>query len=275
MGSGRSLPQAELTMQLRPRRAAWVGLAVMLATASAALAKPKQDARPHIERATKAHHAGKFDESLVELQAAYAIDPQPDLLFAIGQVYTKLGRCSEANDAYKRYLATGASPKAAQVVQQAIEACKPRAATEPAPVPPTGTEPTPPPTAGAARSPSSPSPTPRPVSGHSPWYRDVVGDVLLVGGVASLTVGVLVYRGAVTDLDSAERAPTHDRYVDLVDGARSKRLVSVALIGGGVALAGAGVLRFVLHGRRSSSETRRVTLAPAPGGGFITWAGSF
>lgn len=250
-------------MQLRPRRAAWLGLAVLLVTSTAALAEPKEDARPHIERATKAHQAGKFDEALVELQAAYTIDPQPDLLFAIGQVYTKLGRCTEASDAYKRYLAAGANPKAAPVVQQAIEACKPSAGTEPAPAPTT------------AAAPPAPSPTPRPVSGHSPWYRDVVGDVLVVGGVVSLAAGIFVYRGAVTDLDSAEHAPTHDRYVDLVDGARSKRLVSVALIGGGVALAGAGVLRFVLHGRRSSSEVRRVTLAPVPGGGFVTWAGSF
>ena len=96
-----------------------------------------------------------------------------------------------------------------------------------------------------------------------------------MGGAVSLTFGALVYRGAVTDLDSAERAPTHDRYVDLVDGARGKRLVSVALVGGGVALVGAGVVRFVLHGRRSSSEGRRLALTPAPGGGFITWAGSF
>jgi tetratricopeptide (TPR) repeat protein len=295
-------------MTTTPNRVAGVCFALVLVASLAAAARPKPDARPHVERAMKAHRAGKFDEALTELQAAYAIEPKPELLFAIGQVYTKLGRCSEAGDAYKRFLATGSDPKAAQVVQQAMDACKPRAAASPPPAkppepppaaqPPPTTQP-PPATATTAQPPPAeppqlaqqpprpepvrrqppaaaprPLPPPSPSTPHrSPWYRDVLGDALVVTGAVSLVLGGVMYRSAVSDLDAAEGAPTHDRYVDLVDDARTKRLYSVVLVGGGVALVGAGVLRFVMRGPRT--ETRRVAIMPARGGGLVTWSRSF
>src|SRR5262245_48761600 len=108
---------------------ACLALALVLIAPRDADAGPKQDAKAHIERATKAHKAGDEEKALKELQAAYGLDPQPQLLYAIGQIYTKLGRCSEARDAYLRFLASGADTRTAQVVNQAIEACKTSAPT--------------------------------------------------------------------------------------------------------------------------------------------------
>ena len=288
---------------ITPHRAARIVFAVVFVASVVAAAGPKPDARMHVDRATKAHRAGKFEEALTELRAAYAIEPKPELLFAIGQVYTKLGRCSEAGDAYRRFLATGANPKSAPVIRQAIDSCKPRTATPPEPAPPPPTTPppaatpqpppepppgppqltqlTPAPPAEPVRAqpqrPAEPSPRPAPRQpsppGPSPWYRDVVGGALVVGGIVSIAAGTVVYRGAVTDLDEAEGSPSHDRYVDLVDGARTKRLYSVALFGGGLALVGAGALRFVMRSRRT--EVRRVAITPARGGGLVTWSRSF
>ena len=132
---------------------ACVALAVVLAAPGAAGAGPKQDARIHMDRGAKAYKAGQLDKALTELQAAHALDPQPQLLYAIGQIYTKLGRCSEASDAYLRFLASGTDPNTAQVVKQAIESCKSQGAS---------TEPAPP----AAEPPPAPAPTApaRPVS---------------------------------------------------------------------------------------------------------------
>ena len=270
--------------------------AIMLAAPGTADAGPKQNAKVHIDRATKAHKAGDLDTALVELQAAYAIDPQPQLLYAIGQIYTKLGRCSEASDAYLRYLSSGTDANTAQVVKQAIEACKGPAAAEP---PPTPKEPTPPtrPVVDDEQPPGQPAqgktakaapppkqvalnrelgsqPDPQPASGETkPWYRDIIGDALVLGGVTSLVLGTLAYRAAVTDLDNAEKAPSHDRYEELVDAAGTKRLVGVALWGGGAVLVTAGVLRFAL--RDKHTEVRRVGLSPARGGGLLTWTRSF
>jgi len=282
-----------------PNLIASAALAAVLAAPGAASADPKQEARAHVDRATKAHKAGQLEKALTELQAAYALDPQPQLLYALGQIYTKLGRCSEASDSYLRFLASGTDPKTAQVVKQALEACKAQGATEPAAPAPTPAaaatastrtpEETEDPLAGKSAAPApapaeaapskrvalgaEPPAEPTPAEGSRPWYRDVLGDVLVVGGAASLVLGGLAYRAAVTDLDTAETVSTHEKYVELVDGAQTKRLVGVALIGGGVVLVTAGVLRFMLHDRHT--EVRRVGMTPARGGGMVTWTRSF
>ena len=120
---------------------------------------------------------------------------------------------------------------------------------------------------------SEPPAAPPPSDSPRPWYRDVIGDVLVVGGVTSLVLGSLAYRAAVTDLDTAETVQTHEKYTELVEGAQTKRLVGVALIGGGVVLVTAGVLRFML--RDKHTEVRRVGMTPARGGGLVTWTRSF
>jgi tetratricopeptide (TPR) repeat protein len=268
---------------------ACTALAIGLAAPRIADAGPKQDARAHVERATKAHKAGDLEKALKELKAAYGLDPQPQLLYAIGQIHTKLGQCSEASDAYLRFLASGTDARTAQVVKQAIDACKPPEPPEPAedteepPLPPAKqpppmaakaeTEPPPPPKRVAASPDPEPAGPPPMSGGTKPWYRDVIGDVLVVGGVASLVLGGLAYRAAVTDLDTAETVTDHEAYDDLVEGARTKRIVGVALAGGGVVFVTAGVLRFML--RDNGTEVRRVGVAPARGGGLLTWTRSF
>ena len=272
---------------------ACAALAIGLAAPRLADAGPKQEARAHVERATKAHKAGDLEKALKELLAAYGLDPQPKLLYAIGQIHTKLGQCSDASEAYLRFLASGTDARTAKVVKQAIDACKPPAPpepvkdmeepppapakTEPPPPPPpkpvAKTEPPPPPKRVAAM-PAPEPPAPEPTSDQAkPWYRDVIGDVLVVGGVASLVLGGLAYRAALTDLDTAEGVENHDTYDELVDGARTKRLAGVALASGGVVFVTAGVLRFMLRDNRT--EVRRVGVAPARGGGLLTWTRSF
>ena len=95
--------------------------------------KEKEQAQKHISKATEAHQAGKFDVALTELQAAYAIDPQPDLLYAIGQVHVKLGKCDDAVASYEKFLATKPPADAANSAKEAINTCKAQAQ---APVPP-------------------------------------------------------------------------------------------------------------------------------------------
>src|SRR6185503_10681618 len=70
------------------------------------------------------HKAGKCDVALTELQAAYAIDPQPKLMYAIAQVYAKLDKCEEAIEHYEKFNAATKDKSKQAVVQQAIDACK-------------------------------------------------------------------------------------------------------------------------------------------------------
>jgi hypothetical protein len=85
--------------------------------------------------------------------------------------------------------------------------------------------------------------------------------------------GVFVYRAALSDLDRADDATDIERHAELVDSARSKRLVAAALTGGGLALIGAGVIRFIVHDRRT--EQRQFGVAPRQGGGVVTWTVGF
>jgi hypothetical protein len=125
----------------------WISIAVLAAGVQLAEAKPKggkgkkpqtkaQQIKAHMNRATRAHKAGKFDVALTEVQAAYDLDPLRKLLFAIAQVDAKLDRCDDAIDNYEKFLKSTKDKKKQSIVKQAIAACKTKvAAAEPAPTP--------------------------------------------------------------------------------------------------------------------------------------------
>lgn len=240
------------------RPLARVAIVTALALPAVAHAGPKEDAQAHITKAMEAHQKSDFATALSELEAAYAADPQPDLLYAIGQVYVKLDRCPDAISYYERYLATAPSLEAAGQAQEAMDACK---AKLPAATPPPA-------------EPLKPPPPPPPQRQASPWYKDTIGDALVGGGVAAVAVGVVFYVGARGELDDAESSMTLSDYQDHIDGARSKRLASVLLIGGGAALVAGGVVHYLMRGT-GSKETSAVSVMPTSGGGLITWGGDF
>ncbi|HVK82449.1 MAG TPA: hypothetical protein VM513_00010 [Kofleriaceae bacterium] len=228
-------------------------MVLAIALPAAAAAGPKEEAQAHIGKATEAHQKSDFATALKELEAAYALDPQPELLYAIGQVYLKLDRCPDAISYYERYLATAPTLEAAGQAQEAIDACKAKA-------------PPPPP-----EEPVVPPPPPPPST--SAWYKDPVGGALVGGGVIAAAVGVVFYLGAQSELDDAEQATLLPEYQDHVDSARSKRLVSVVLFGAGSAMVVGGIVRYMTRG--DSSEATRVGVVPTSGGGLITWTGGF
>jgi tetratricopeptide (TPR) repeat protein len=287
---------------------------IVLFVASAADAKPKPknkgELKAHMERAAKAHKDGNYDVALDELQAAYALDPQPKLLFAIAQVHVKLDNCDTAIDYYEKFLAAEKDKSKQSVVRQAIDACnkkldekseklektdgvfrqkkdgeppksigvdattetKVEVPVEPQPQP---VEPPPPP-------PPVERPEPRPVeppvavvttTESSPWYTDPIGDALVVAGVGATVGSLLMYRAAQSEVDKADNAASLELYKEHRDRAEQKQLYTVVLAGSGVALVAAGVLRFAL--RDGTREQRRVAIVPAAGGGLITWSGGF
>lgn len=115
-------------------RTALCALAIALPLTAAA--GPKEDASQHVANATAAHQQGQFDVALKELEAAYALDPKPELLFAIGQIQVKLGKCDVAITFYERFVAT--NPPAAEMAatNEAIASCKAQLAAAPPQPPP-------------------------------------------------------------------------------------------------------------------------------------------
>jgi hypothetical protein len=314
-----SSPPGSRAWSRPPLRCALLLTALVVAPALAVAGK-KEDAKAHIAKATKQHKEGHFEEARVELEAAYALDPRPDLLYALGQVHAKLGNCAEATTYFKRFVATQKDPQIAKVVDQAIAACTPAPApvTEPpaspsvseslpaadtpprdslppaTSPPPAGPPPaaTPPPSASPPPAAGPPRDKPAPVTRRpspfartraaptavvrQPWYKDKLGDALVLGGVMATVVGLVEYRSALSDLDAAENASsttTLERYHELVDNARGKRATSIVFVGAGGALIVAGIVRYVLRG--DATEARTVGVAPAHGGGVVTYEGSF
>jgi tetratricopeptide (TPR) repeat protein len=274
-------------------------LLIVLAAANAVDAKPRGKAavKAHMDRAAKAHKAGDYTLALDELQAAYAIDPQPKLLYAIAQVHAKLDDCAKAIEYYEQFIAATPDKNKQAVAQQAIDACKQRlaaepppepAAVEPAPEPEPEPPPAPPPVDEPHEPPAAGPPAreirafdePRPAppvavtaTTHSPWYSDPLGDALVIGGVGATVASIFMYRSAGSELDAAESATTLDAYADHRSGAERKQLYTVALAGGGIALVTAGVIRYAL--RDSRREAPAVAIVPGAGGGLITWSGGF
>jgi tetratricopeptide (TPR) repeat protein len=303
------------------RKLATLLIVVVTATTVDAKPKPKGNVKAHMDKAAKAHKAGKFDVALTELQAAYDLDPQPKLLFAIGQVYAKLDNCEAAIDHYEKFSAATKEKGKQAVAKQAIDACKQKLAEKPdkadkpdkgdsvfrakkppdgelptaqpeqvetAPPPPVETKPIEEPKPEPAREikafedppPPAKSAAPVPVvttttvSGRKPWYRDALGDALVITGVGATIGSFFTYRAAQSELDAAENESTSlEQYDEHRSSAERNRLYTIVLAGGGIALVTAGVLRYTL--RSNGRETRGVAIVPSGGGGLITWSGGF
>lgn len=78
-------------------------LALVLAV-DTAWAKTPTEFEQHEAEATRLYKEGKFDESIVELQAAHRINPLSWLLINIGRCHLKANRPNEAQDAYNQAL---------------------------------------------------------------------------------------------------------------------------------------------------------------------------
>ncbi len=264
-----------------------LAIAATLLIASHAGAVPRNTVKAHIDKATKAHKEGKFDVALDELKAAYALDPKPDLLFAIAQVYVKLDKCAEAITYYEQFLAATKDAQAKQVVTQAIETCKSKldASAPPVVAEPPKVEPEPPkvepePTPDV-KPVADPEPTPTPFAAvrstpakRSPWYKDPLGDALVAGGVVAGVVALVVGGAAQRESDKAVTASSEITYRDQLDSSESKEKLSLVLgVTAGVLVTG-GIVRYVTRSRKQES-TRVVGITPTRDGGLVTVLGRF
>jgi tetratricopeptide (TPR) repeat protein len=104
-------------------------LAALAVGAAPALANPAPDPRKaaaaHFERGQTLYNLGKLDEAIVELEAAYQLDPDPVYLFNLAQAHRLRGNLPRAIFYYRRYLALSPdAPNRAEVTDRiaALEA---------------------------------------------------------------------------------------------------------------------------------------------------------
>ena len=241
-------------------------LATVLALGGSALADAKKDAKVHLDKAAAHHKAGRYDEARKELEIAYTLDPQPALLYAIGQVHVMQGQCPQAITFYQRFLDSNPGEAQAAKAREAIETCKKLQA----PVNKPDEKPIEKPIE------QKPIVIEKPVTVVTttrPWYTDVVGDVLVVAGVGAGVASLLFYRGAISDRDEADRVMSYDTYDDLLAKANTKQTYSVVFAASAGVLIAGGIVSYVVRDRRV--ETRQVALVPTTDGGMVTWSGRF
>ena len=90
-------------------------------------------ARAHYELAGKAAGRGDYRTAAAELDAAYAVEPHPELLFVRAEVRRRLGECKTALILYREFIASAPSEAAtrqadegASICEQSIAAAEPR-----------------------------------------------------------------------------------------------------------------------------------------------------
>jgi tetratricopeptide (TPR) repeat protein len=246
-------------------------------------------AKTYVDAGLAAQSSGDFDTAVTLYTKAYELVPHPVLLFNIAQVHRLAKRDDEAVKFYRKFLATEPTGPEARLAREHLAAIEKRKAAEEREAGEsreadeareadddsearevTTTRKARTARAGAEISESSVPPR-RPT--RSPWYRDLLGDALLAGGVVSFALAGVKYAGALSALDVAQGASARSTYGEFLEAAHSERLTAVVYAGIGVALVGGAVLRYRLRG--GGAAARRVAITPAPAGGFVTLTRSF
>ena len=231
----------------------------------------RPDARTHYDRGLKLYQRHAYDDAIAELRAGLAIDPQPEILYALGQAERRRGHCDRAVEYYQSCLALVKDPAAIAAVKVQIERCNVQqgdtkeeaelpgpdpfapSAPQPARTPPSARVPAPPqpPPAPALQAPAPvPPATPTavaPAPRRHRWQRDALGLSLVGVGVAAAATGGALFGVAESRLDAA--ADSYQMYAD-ARSAPTLRAVGI----GGLALGGVlvviGVVRLAIVGAR-------------------------
>lgn len=235
---------------------------VKTAAAPAPAQTPQARAAELFSKGAEAYRRGDLQQAVTSLREAYALDPQPVLLYNLGRAYEDLGDIDSAVATFSRYLE--ADPNAADrgAIEQRLETLKrqhdERLALERQ--------------RDAERARADAEKAERVRREHDAaqvHHSRSVGPYIVGGiGVAGLATGVVFGLVAKSKHDAAATpSTTQQDAIDQQDTAKTFATIStVSLIAGGL-LAAAGVTWWLLDNRASSkqgtvSRTFRVGLAP-------------
>jgi tetratricopeptide (TPR) repeat protein len=231
--------------------------------------KLEKQARKHAKAGRDLLRQGKLDAAIDELQVAYGLSPEPELLFSLGEAYEQKQEVPQALYYYRAYRdadAEGAKKHGVDAIIAELEGQAPP--TEPPPDPPDPPPPPPDP---------DPDPEPAPVVTTTVVHRGgggggkrIVG--LVLGGVGLVVAGgggyyAYVANARESDISAlfANGGTWSDEYARLYDEGRTARTRSIILLGAGGAAVVAGAVLYYL-GVRDGAATQ-IEVAPATGGG--------
>jgi tetratricopeptide (TPR) repeat protein len=226
-------------------------------------AKDQKKAADLFKKSVDAYRKGDFQTTVDLLTQAYALDPQPVLLYNLARAQEGLGNTDAAIDAYEKFLSQ--EPKAADrgAIEQRLTTLRrqrdERIAAQKAREADQNRPNNPPPKATPAQPHQEPPP-------DEPT-RSVLPIVLGGVGVALIGVGAVSGIMAKSGESDANAEPKQDRAIEQRDSAQSLATVStVTFIAGGVLLA-AGFGWFVLdtQSKKTGSQSGSPRIAFGPG----------
>jgi tetratricopeptide (TPR) repeat protein len=251
---------------------AWMIVAALAASAGAQPKQPdagaQEKARAHYQEARELHERGEYQRAAAAYLQAFAVFPDPELLFNVGQVYRLAGDAQLAAAYYRRYLELDPTGRAAPEARRHLEALDAAVAAGSAastPDTPPAARPT---TTAAARADAAPGDDDE----RRRWMR--LGG-LAAGGVGVVLLGVGAWYGVEARSISAELSVvdrwTAERLARFDDGERAEARAIGFSIAGGALLVGGGVLYWL--GRRSQPGGIEVGAAIGPTGEVAVAAG--
>jgi hypothetical protein len=243
-----------------------ISLLALILVAVAALPARADDAsvQPLVDEARALYERADLAGALAKFEEAYAKDPRPDIAFAMARIHFDRGDCKKALPLYTKFLESKPGPKSTQLATQKIAECQRLITT----LDPDGGSGDKPPVDGGADEPTPPVTDEPPVAidpdppveptyqrVRQPWYTDILGDVLVVGGLVAGGVGTYFWRAALADADDANAdGVTLEEYRSLHDRAEERQTYALVAGGSAVALVVAGVLRYALADRYENVE---------------------
>lgn len=199
-------------------RFAGVFVALVLVASPADARELKKEAQLRLDAGLREYDAGHYDLAIKEFEAAYGIDPDPDLLLAWAQAERRAGKCAAAIPRYRRYLESKPGTEGVALATSGIDLC-----------------------AGSMPKPEQPPAQCAPIVEHAlPWYQNPIGGAIVLG-VAGIGVGTGFLIAASGNRDVADSAQTSDQFESLLDRATTQRRIGVTILLFGAALIGGGV----------------------------------
>ncbi len=234
-----------------------------LTTASTAAAEgtgaPTAEARAQagdlFGKSATAYRAGDFKQAAELLERAYALDPQPVLLYNLARAREGLGELDAAITTYERFLAEDPTTRDRGAIEQRLVTLKRQRDEREALLR----------ERAAAQQKSERAPE-RPVD--EPRKRTVFPYVVAGAGVVGLGVGAVLGLSAVSANGDAKDEPVQQRAVDQRDSAEGLATASTIMFVVGAALVTAGAVWWFVEGARASksgstASTTRFAVTPA------------
>jgi hypothetical protein len=269
------------------RLAALLGVALLSSGAFAA----DDEALTHFKAGKAAFRAGELAEKLGlrdeaqrkyrvavdELKRAYELQPQPIMLWGLGEAFRALGEIQPALEAYRHYLAEvppSVRPNFRAEAKAHVEKLeRAAAATNVAAAPPRSVTPS---EAGAPSPPLTPSATPA-------SDRTVRVDARPAGIASATLLGLAVVAigagggvlGHAFSINPDERGITIDERAQRTEARNTEQAAGIGVLAvGGAALVGSAIAFGVWMSRKREPRAP-VAVAPVDGGALLTFGGHF